>query len=112
MPATLRDWSFGFLDTHRNPMSVTGDIYEDHRFEQGSTITTSNISNVFFNNVHVVVETVNGSQYILEDPAESFKNYVNIVKEVPPYYMSTPSNKHSFSDKKETVALLKWFLGV
>ena len=112
MPGIIRDWSFGFLDTRRVPMSVTGDIYEDPRFEQGSTITTSNIARVFFNNVNVVVETENGSEYILEDAAETFKNYVNIVKEVPPDYMGAPSNKHSFSDKKETVALLKWFLGV
>ena len=93
-------------------MGITGNIYEDPRFEQGSVITTSAISNVYYDNVEVIAETTSGSKYILHDPTQHFIDYVKIVKEVPHDYMSAPSNKHSFSDKKETVALLKWFLGV
>lgn len=110
MIPTLNNWSFGFLDTYKIDMPISGDVSNHLFFKNNENIQTTPIINIFIIKGKVVVRTKNGSLYKLGEPSEKFKFYVNIVKAFPEKYMAKLENHFNFDTSKNTVELLRWFL--
>lgn len=85
---TLKNWSLivdgtnPFQDPAILPMMAQGEVYGNDKFEDGKRITTSYIKDIKYDENKLPIEIVtNNSIYILEDISETYKAYLDSVRQ-------------------------------
>ena len=111
----IEKWGFGVLD-EETKYCIYGEVYDSSKFGNGKLINTSIIKKVYLLNNYlaedlqlipnIMVETSNNSKYILGNPSDTFKHYIEHIIKTNSLCM----DDYTFKNSKGIVNIINWYL--